>query len=76
MSQVNQDMTVGQRERATQDRVVALFQHALGYEYLGNWIDRPDNSNVEKFILRPYLLSKGYSETLVDKAIFEFERAT
>lgn len=74
MSQIVQDMAVGQRERATQDRVVTLFQHALGYEYLGNWIDRPDNSNVEESILRPYLLGRGYSETLADKAIFELKK--
>jgi hypothetical protein len=27
---------VGQIERKTRDRVVALFQHRLGYEYLGD----------------------------------------
>ena len=38
--------TVGQIEKATQARVLALFQHRLGYHYLGNWIDR-DNSNID-----------------------------
>ena len=28
---------VGQRERATQNRVVRLFQEQLKYDYLGNW---------------------------------------
>lgn len=27
---------VGQKERATQDRLVQLFQSGLGYAYLGN----------------------------------------
>lgn len=33
-------VTVGQIEKATQARVVALFQQRLGYSYLGNWIDQ------------------------------------
>jgi type I restriction enzyme R subunit len=28
---------VGQRERATQNRVIALLNKRLGYDYLGNW---------------------------------------
>ena len=39
--------TIGQKERATQDRVVKLFQNQLGYEYYGDWQDRADNSNIE-----------------------------
>src|SRR6266571_3144483 len=38
-------MTVGQPERTTQDRVVALFRDELGYRYLGDWTDREGNSN-------------------------------
>lgn len=34
---------VGQIERATQNRVVKLFRHALDYEYLGDWCDRENN---------------------------------
>lgn len=37
---------VGQIERKTQNRVVGLFQSALGYEYLGNWEYRESNSNI------------------------------
>ncbi len=37
--------TVGQRKILTQRRVVAFFQDALGFAYLGHWQDRPDNSN-------------------------------
>jgi hypothetical protein len=43
--------TVGQIERKTQDRVVALFQHTLGYEYLGDWADRAGNANIEQELL-------------------------
>ena len=42
---------VGQRERVTQERIVGLFQDMLEYRYLGNWIDRENNSNVEEDIL-------------------------
>ncbi|KAF5438215.1 type I restriction enzyme, R subunit [Candidatus Methanophagaceae archaeon] len=67
--------TVGQIERITQDRVVVLFQTHLGYEYLGNWEDRENNSNIEKKILHQYLLKKGYSNILIVKAIYELNRA-
>lgn len=38
---------VGQPERATQDRVVALFRDELWYRYLGDWTDRDGNSNID-----------------------------
>ncbi len=38
---------VGQRERATQNRLVAFFQNELGYRYLGNWHDRVGNKNMK-----------------------------
>ena len=66
--------TVGQRERITQDRVVARFQTHLGYDYLGNWEDREINGNIEKTILHQYLLKKGYSNILIIKAIHELDR--
>ena len=43
--------TVGQPERATQNRVIALFRDELGYRYLGDWTDRADNSNIEESLL-------------------------
>ena len=66
--------TVGQIERLTQDRVVSLFQNQLGYEYLGNWEDRENNSNIEEDILRKYLTERGYSQTLIGKAIYELTK--
>jgi type I restriction enzyme R subunit len=67
MAQTNQN--VGQIERATQNRVVALFRDRLGYRYLGNWEDRPDNSNIEEPEVRKYLSSRGYSDTLIARAL-------
>ena len=42
--------TVGQIEKQTQARVVALFRERLGYDYLGDRIDR-DNRNIEPDLL-------------------------
>jgi len=60
---------VGDIERAIQTRVVQLFQKQLDYTYLGNWEERPGNSNIEESIVRKYLSEKGYSEILIGKAL-------
>ena len=67
---------VGQIERATQDRIVKLFSNPnlLGYEYLGNWEKRENNRNIEEEYLRPVLQRRGYSETLINKALTELDR--
>lgn len=67
--------TVGQIERLTQNRVVTLFQKQLDYDYLGNWEDRENNSNIEEDILRKYLTGRGYSKALIGKAIYELTHA-
>jgi len=66
--------TVGQVEKQTQARVVRLFRDTLGYDYLGSWIDRLDNRNVEQFYLREFLQKQGYSATLIDRAMFELNK--
>ena len=63
---------IGQKERATQKRVIALFTKELGYRYLGNWEDRENNSNIEEKILRGFLAMKGYNQNLIGKALYEF----
>ena len=67
MAQTNQN--VGQIERATQNRVVELFRDRLRYDYLGNWEDRLGNSNIEESEVRKYLSSRGYSDTLIARAL-------
>jgi len=62
---------VGDIERITQNRVVKLFKEKLGYTYLGNWEDRPNNSNIEEALLTGYLSKKGYPPTLINKALHE-----
>ncbi|PPG15138.1 restriction endonuclease subunit R [Rathayibacter sp. AY1C6] len=66
---------VGQIERKTQDRVVKLFHQRLGYEYIGNWETREENSHIEELYLRQNLAARGYSENLVIKALFELQKA-
>jgi type I restriction enzyme R subunit len=61
--------TVGQPERATQNRIITLFCHELGYRYLGDWRDRDDNSNIEEGLLVGYLTRCGYCETEIGKAV-------
>ena len=67
--------SVGQLERKTQDRVVALFRDRLSYEYLGNWEEREGNSNIEVEILRAFLTRSGYGAKVIEKAIAELRRA-
>ena len=67
--------TVGQRERATQERVVKLFQEHLNYTYLGNWIDRNNNRNIEQGLLSQWLERQGIGQVLINKALRELDRA-
>lgn len=60
---------VGQIERKTQDRLAVLFAKSLGYEHLGSWEYREDNSNVEVELLTQNLRQRGYSDNLINKAI-------
>jgi type I restriction enzyme, R subunit len=53
--------TIGQLERVTQNRVIALFRDELGYRCLGDWNDRPNNSNIEETFLISYLNKNDYT---------------
>jgi type I restriction enzyme R subunit len=59
--------TLGQTERATQNRVLALFRDELHYHYLGDKSDR-HNSNIEEGLLTSYLVSAGYTPAQVSRA--------
>jgi len=66
---------VGQLERKTQNRIVALFRDRLNYEYFGTLEERENNSNIEEEYLRAFLVGiKKYSDQLIDRAISEFRR--
>lgn len=66
--------TVGQRERQTQARVIKLLHRQLGYDYLGNWIDRANNRNVEEELLRDWLTRRGVSKNLTDRALHQLDK--
>jgi type I restriction enzyme R subunit len=66
---------VGQKERATQNRVVNFFNQSLGYDYLGDWQDREGNKNIEPQYLRQWLLSRGVDAVLAEKAIRRLDSA-
>src|SRR5437667_1383534 len=59
---------VGKPERATQNRVIALFRDELRYRYLGDWIDRDGNSNIEEEILTTCLARCGYTSAQISVA--------
>jgi type I restriction enzyme R subunit len=61
---------VGKPERATQNRVIALFRDQLKYRYLGDWSDRPANSNIDEKLLADYLSGAGYSPEQISRAIY------
>jgi type I restriction enzyme R subunit len=60
---------IGDNERTTQNRIVALLRDEAGYRYLGKWHNRAGNSNIEEEILRESLMGRGYSEAQCTRAI-------
>src|SRR6266849_3937673 len=64
-------MSIGEPERATQNRVIALVRDELDYHYLGDWTDRDGNSNIEEALLTSYLTRTGYSPAQISKAIYD-----
>ncbi len=61
--------TVGQPERATQNRIIALFRDELHYRYLGDWTDRDGNSNIEEGLLSAWLAKSGYTPAQISIAL-------
>ena len=61
--------SIGQSERATQDRVIALFRDQLDYHYVGDWKDRYGNSNIEEDMLSAWLIKCGYTPVQLNAAL-------
>ena len=66
---------VGQRERATQSRIVQFFQTDLGYRYLGDWQARAGNKNIDVDLLTAWLKGQGVSDALIARAIRQLDTA-
>jgi type I restriction enzyme R subunit len=61
---------IGKPERVTQNRVIALFRDELGYRFLGDWSNRPGNSNIEEGLLMDYLAKNQYSSKQISRTIY------
>ena len=61
--------SVGKPERFTQKRIIEFFVRKLGYDYLGDWSDRTDNSNLEEDLLKKYLHKAKVRPDLASGAI-------
>ena len=62
-----QENTV-EKEIKTQERVIDLFKNELGYEYIGD-LQGLDNKNIREDELKSWLQSRGYNDTLINKAL-------
>src|SRR5271157_1665436 len=60
---------IGQPERISQNRIIALFRNELHYRYLGDWTDRAGNSNIEEGILSEWLKKSGYTPAQIGMAL-------
>ena len=61
--------SIGQPERATQNRVITLFRDQLDYRYIGDWTDRCGNSNIEEDLLSAWLTKRGYTPAQISAAL-------
>jgi type I restriction enzyme R subunit len=65
---------IGQAERITQNRVVALFRDELGYEHLGDWSERAGNSHIEDALLTTWLTQRGHSHAQISRVLDALHR--
>ncbi len=66
---------VGELEIRAQRRVIRHFRDSLGYRYLGNWHERPNNRNIETDLLTRFLKRQGHSPALITKALDKLDNA-
>ena len=62
---------IGKPEYVTQNRVIHLFQNELNYDYLGNWQDRENNSNIETDLLSDFLSQSGYNAQQIKQGMMQ-----
>ena len=61
--------TVSDTEEQIQGRLVTFFQDALGYEYLGDWQSRENNSNIDKSLLTKWLRTQRHNDRIIKKVL-------
>ena len=66
---------VRKTEKATQRRVIKLFRDQLGYSFLGDWTDRPDNNNIEEKILTAWLGRRRYTPEQISATLYHLRNA-
>ena len=59
---------IGKSERATQNRVIALFLDELRYRFLGDWSDRA-NRQIEEGLLRDWLANRGHTPEQIGRTL-------
>ena len=66
---------VGELEFRTQHRVIDHFRRRLGFEYLGDWQQRPNNRNIEGDLLNRFLARQGHPTAIIAKALDKLGKA-
>lgn len=61
-------------EKASQRRVIKLFHDELGYQFWGDWTDRPGNSNIEEKYLTGWLEGRGHTPAQISAALQRLQR--
>lgn len=67
--------TIGQRERATQQRLIQFFVKDLGYRYLERSAGYAGDSNIDTDILSAWLKRRGVSDTLITRVLRQLDSA-
>lgn len=57
-------------EKATQNRIIKLFQNELGYQFLGSLHDK-DNKNINEQLLTRFLRERGHTPEQINKVLYE-----
>jgi type I restriction enzyme R subunit len=65
--------TIGKPERATQNRIIALFCNELGYRHLGDRTNRANNSNIEEGLLTDHLAKSDYTPAQISVALHKLK---
>ena len=64
---------IGKSERATQNRVIALFRDELDYRFMGDWSDRV-NRQIDEGLLRDWLANRGHTPEQIGRALDLLDR--